>query len=235
MSKTVSMEFKNLTYLLLQLAFLVIPLTISMRQKIRFTFLLRYLLPAIVFAGAIFVMWNMRFNELAIWSYNPDYITGIFLAGVPLEEWLSFLIIPLSSVYIHEYLKIRLQKSNTHNIFVALSLLLFIGMGIMAYIFRRNMFSFFTFFLTAIYLGYTVFRNRFKKYYTAFYGSFFITLIPFFVVSLLALRLPVISYNSDHIIGWLLLGIPIERFFYLFLMLLINTTIYEYLSERRFY
>jgi lycopene cyclase domain-containing protein len=229
------MEFKNLTYLLLQLAFLVIPVILSTHKKIRFAFQLRYLLPAIVFSGAIFVMWNMRFNELLIWTYNPKYITGILLAQVPLEEWISFLIIPLSSVYIHEYLKIRLEKLDTQNIFVALSLLLFIGTGILAYVFRRNIFSFFTFFLTAIYLGYTVFRNRFKKYYTAFYGSFVVTLLPFFVVSVIALHLPVISYNTDHIMGIELLSVPIERFFYVFLMLLINTTIYEYLSERRYY
>jgi lycopene cyclase domain-containing protein len=229
------MEFKNLTYLLLQLAFLVIPVILSTRKTIRFAFQLRYLVPAIVFSGAIFVMWNMRFNELLIWTYNPNYITGILLARVPLEEWISFLIIPFSSVYIYAFLKIKLEKLDKQNIFVALSLLLFIGMGTLAYVFRRNMFSFFTFFLGAIYLGYTVFRNRFKKYYTAFYGSFIVSLLPFIVVSIVALRLPVITYNTDHIIGIQVFGIPFERFFYLFLMLLITTTIYEYLSERRYY
>jgi hypothetical protein len=113
--------------------------------------------------------------------------------------------------------------------------LLFAGLGILAYFFRRNMFSFFTFFLTAIYLGYTVFRNRFKKNYAVFYTAFGITLFPFLVVSIISGLLPVISYNTDHIMGIALFAIPIERFFYLFLMLLITLTIYEYLGERRYY
>jgi len=229
------MEIKSLTYLLLQLTYLVIPVLLSRRFNLRFSFRLRYLLPAVVFSGAIFVMWNMRFNELGIWKYNTDYITGIYLVNVPVEEWLAFLIIPVTAAYIFDWTKIKLEKFEMQNIFVAVSLLLFIAMGVLAYFFRRNMFSFFTFFLTAIYLGYTVFRNRFKKHYPSFYAAFGISLIPFLIVSVLAGALPIISYNADHIMGISLLAVPVERFFYLFLMLLITITIYEYLSERRYF
>ena len=229
------MEIKNLTYLFLQLIYLVVPVVLSFKSNMRFTFRLRYLIPAVVFSGAIFVMWNMRFDQLGIWNYNPDYITGIYLVNVPVEEWVSFLLIPFSVAYIFDWLKIKLEKFGQQNIFVAISLLLFAGLGILAYFFRRNMFSFFTFFLTAIYLGYTVFRNRFKKNYAVFYAAFGITLFPFLVVSIISGLLPVISYNTDHIMGIALFAIPIERFFYLFLMLLITLTIYEYLGERRYY
>ncbi len=229
------MEIKNLTYLFLQLTYLIIPVLLSRKNNMRFTFRLRYLMPAVIFSGAIFVMWNMRFNELGIWNYNPEYITGIYMLNVPVEEWLAFIIIPISAAYIFDWLSIKLEKFKQHNILLAVSLLLFIAMGGLAYFFRRNMFSFFTFFLAAIYLGYTVFRNRFKKHYPAFYGAFIITLIPFLVVSILAGLLPVISYNTDHIMGIVIFAVPLERIFYLFLMLLITITIYQYLSERRYF
>lgn len=229
------MEIKSLTYLLLQLTYLVIPGLMSVKSNMRFAFRFRYLLPAVIFNGAIFVMWNMRFDELGIWNYNPEFLTGIYLINVPLEAWLSFLIIPVSAAYVFDLMKLRLEKFKQQNIFVALSLLLFIFMGILAYLFRRNMFSFFTFFLTAIYLGYTVFRNRFKQNYPAFYAAFVITLVPFMVVSTVAGILPIISYNADQIMGIALFAVPLERIFYLFLMLLITITIYEYLGERRYY
>lgn len=227
------MEIKNLTYLLVLLVYLIIPTVLSTQKKVRFVFRLRYLLPAIIFAGVIFVMWDVRFTELGIWSFNTDYLTRIELLNIPVEEWLSFLIIPLSSVYIYEWLKIRLENFEQPNIFVAISLILFITSGILAYVFRKNMFSFFTFFLTAIYLGYIIFRNRFKKHYTKFYLAFFISLIPFFIVSVVLNTMPVIIYNADHIIGAGIIGVPIEKIAYLFMLMLINITIYEYLNERK--
>ncbi len=229
------MEIKNLTYLLLLLLYLAIPILLSTQKKVRFVFRLRYLLPASIFAGGIFVMWDMRFTEMGIWNFNPDYLTGIELLKLPIEEWLSFLIIPLSSVYIYEWLKIRFEKFEQPSAFVILSLIFFAISVIVAYSFRKNMFTFFTFFLTAIYLGYTVFRNRFKKHYTKFYLAFAITLIPFIIISGILNSLPVVIYNSDHIIGAEIFGVPIEKLGFLFLLLLINTTIYEYLNERQYY
>jgi lycopene cyclase domain-containing protein len=229
------MEIKNLTYLLLLLIYLIIPLVLSTQKKVRFIFRLRYLLPAAIFAGAIFVMWDMRFTELGIWSFNADYTTGIEPLKVPIEEWLSFLILPLSSVYIYEWFKIRLENFEQPGVFILFSLVLLIISGVLAYSFRQSMFTFFTFFLTAIYLGYTVFRNRFKKHYTKFYLSYFVSLVPFFIVAAVLNKLPVIIYNSKHIIGVGLFGVPVEKFGFLFLLLLINVTIYEYLNERQYY
>lgn len=229
------MEIKNLSYLLLLLVYLVIPLLLSTQNKIRFVFRLRYLLPASIFAGAIFIMWDMRFIEMGVWSFNSDFLTGIEWMKVPIEEWLSFLIIPLSSVYNYEWLKIKFEKFEQPNAFVIVSLVLFVISAVLAYSFRKNIFTFFTFFLTAIYMGYTVFRNRFKKHYTKFYMAYAITLIPFIIVSGILNKLPAVVYNSDHIVGLGIFGVPIEKLGFLFLLLLINTTIYEYLNERQYY
>lgn len=229
------MEIKNLSYLLLLLVYLVIPIILSAQKRVRFTFRLRYIIPAIIFSGAIFSMWSKRFIEQGIWSFNPNYMSGIELMRVPVEEWLSFLIIPLSSVYIYEWLKVRLENFEQPNVFLAISLLLFASTGALAYFFRENMFTFFTFFLTAIYLGYTIFRNRFKKHYTKFYLAYTIILLPFLIVSAILNALPAIIYNSNHIMGAGIFGVPVERLGYLFLMLLITISIYEYLSERKYF
>lgn len=229
------MDVKNLTYLLLLLVYLIIPVVLSTRKEVRFVFRLRYLVPATIFAGAIFVMWDMRFTELGIWSFNPNYTTGIQIMEVPVEEWLTFLIVPLSMVYIYEWLKIKLENFEQPNIAVALSLVIFLIAGVLAYTFRQNMFSFFTFFLIAIYLGYTIFRNRFKKHFTKFYMAYAITLFPFLIVSVVLNVLPVVIYSTEHVIGISLFGVPVEKFAYLFLLLLITTTIYEYLNERQYY
>lgn len=227
------MEIKNLTYLLLLLTFLVIPTLLSTQKKVRFAFRLRYILPAVIFAGAIFIMWDIRFTELKIWTFNPEFLCGVEIMRVPIEEWLFFLVVPLSSIYIYEWLKIKLENFEQANAFVIVSLVLFVLSTILSFFYRRNMFTFFTFFLTSIYLGYTIFRNKFKKNYTKFYLAFAISLIPFLIVSGILNALPAIVYNSEQIIGVGIFGVPLEKIGFLFLLLLINTTIYEYLSNRQ--
>ena len=234
-SKFRKMEIQKLSYLLLLLIYLVIPVVISFQKKVRFVFRLKYILPAVIFAGAIFIMWDLRFVQMKIWTFNPDYLSGIDLLRLPIEEWLSFLIIPLSSIYIYEWLKIRFENFDKPNVFVIISLVLLLVTGVLAYVFRTRMFSFFTFFLSAIYLGYTVFRNRFRKYYTKFYLALAISLIPFLIVSAILNSLPAIVYDSAHIMGLAIFGVPVEKIGYLFLLLLINVTIYEYLSNRKQY
>jgi lycopene cyclase domain-containing protein len=229
------MELKNLAYLLLLLIYLAIPFLLSQQKKVRFIFRLKYILPAIIFSGAIFSMLTLRFIEQNIWNFNPDFTTGIAIANIPVEKCLSFLIVPLSSVYIYEWLKIKLEGFNHDNIFVLISLTMLVASAILAYFYRENIYSFFTFFLTAVYLGYTVFRNRFKKNYAYFYIAFALCLVPFTVVSVILNSFPAIIYNSEHIMGFSFIGIPLENIAHLYLMLLITTTIYEYLSERQYY
>jgi len=229
------MEIQKLSYLLLLLVYLVIPVILSFQKSVRFVFRLRYLLPATVFAAAIFVMWDIRFTQMGIWSFNPEYLTGINILKIPVEEWLSFIIIPLSSVYIYEWLKIKFEDFEKPNVFIVVSLILLSIAAVLAYYYSSRMFSFFTFFLSAIYLGYVVFRNRFRKYYTKFYLAWIISLVPFIIVSSILNSLPAVVYNSDHIIGVALFGVPVEKVGYLFLLLLINITIYEYLSNRKIY
>ncbi|MFV0590795.1 MAG: lycopene cyclase domain-containing protein [Draconibacterium sp.] len=229
------MEFKNFSYLLLLLGYLIIPVILGFQHKVRFVFRLRYLIPATLFAGAIFVMWDRRFIELGIWAFNPEYTTGIQLLKVPVEEWLSFVVIPWSAVYIYEWLKIRFENVEKPNLFVIVSLISFVAMAILAYTYRRAMFSFFTFFLAAIYLGYTTFRNRFKKHMTKFYLAFFIMLLPYTAISAIMSHLKIVKYSPSHVMNINLADFPTEKFAYLFLMLLITITIYEYLSERRYF
>ncbi len=226
---------EHLTYLLLLLIYLVIPLILSFQKKVRFVFRMRYLLPATIFSGAIFLMMIWRFIEFGIWNFNNDYITGINWLNVPLEVWMSVIIIPFSAVYIYEWLKIKLATFEKANFFLAVSLVLLLAFAALAYLYSSALFSFFIFFLTAIYLGYTLFRNRFKIYLTKFYLTYLLMLVPFTIISFVMNLLPVISYDAVHVLPVAMLGIPLERFVYLYLIMLINFTIYEYIGERQFY
>lgn len=229
------MEFKQFSYLLLLALTFLGSLFIGFKYKTGFFSKLKYLIPAVLFSGAIFLIWDLRFDERAIWRFNPEFLIGVNILNLPIEEWLYFIAIPFLGVSVYEYAKQRFYSFERPNTFLSISLALFVLFGIIAYFSREKMYPFFTFFLTAIYLGYTIFRNRFKKHYTKFYITYFITLIPFLIISGVLTSLPVIEYNPVHYFGIHIYKIPLENFASLFLLLLMNLTIYEYLTERRIY
>jgi lycopene cyclase domain-containing protein len=229
------MELKRFAYLLLMLGTLIIPLVFSFDKRVQFFRKLKYLLPAIIFTGAIFILWDIRFTQLNIWSFNSEFITGLTILNLPVAEWLFFFTVPYFSMLIYETLKIKLNHLEHPNLFLAFSLVLLVIFGLLAWFSRQKLFTFFTFFLLTIYFGYTIFRNRFKPYYTKFYLAYFIALIPFFIIRVVQTELPVIIYNSAHILGSRIINVPVENLGYFFLLFLMNVTIFEYLKERQFY
>jgi lycopene cyclase domain-containing protein len=229
------MEFRNFTYLLLMLGSLAVPLAFSFEKQVRFYSKLKYLFPAILFSGIVFILWDIRFEEAGIWSFNPQYITGIYLLNLPVEEWLFFLVIPYCCVFIYEVLNLKLAHVERPNLFLAVSLVLLLAFAMISWFARQKLYSFFTFFLLTIYFGYTVFRNQFKPHYTKFYLTWLIALIPFLIVNGILTSLPVVEYNDQYNLGLRIFTIPVEDFFYFFLLLIMNLTIYEYMKKQRFF
>jgi len=229
------MEFKNFTYLILMIASIAVPLALSFDKNVQYYKKLKYIFPAIIVTGAVFIMWDINFTRQLIWGFNPEYLIGIDLKGLPIEEWLFFLVIPYSCVFIYEVLKFYLKDYEFANPFLAFSLLLIVVFGLIAYFFRHQAYTFLTFLFSTVYLTYTVFRNQFKKHITKFYFSYFVSLVPFLIVNGILTSMPVVEYSSLHIMNIRFINIPIEDFSYFFLMHLMVTTIYEYLKERKFY
>ena len=229
------MEIKNFSYLLILFGTIAIPLFFSFEKQLRFYTNLKYLLPAMLFTGAIFIILDLRFEQRAIWRFNSEFTIGINILNLPIEEWLYFLAVPFLGVSVYEYLNYRFSNFEQPKVFLALSLILLILFGVAAYLSRQKIYPFFMFFLLAIYLGYTIFRDRFQKHYTKFYLTYFVLLIPFLIISGLLTYLPIIEYNPEFILGIRIFSIPIENFAALFLLLLMNVTIYEFLKERQIY
>lgn len=229
------MEFKNYTYLIILLASIAAPLALSFDKKVQYYKNLKYILPAILLTAAIFWIWDIRFTAANVWSFNPQYVMGKEFKGLPVEEWAFFIVIPYSCVFIYEVLKYYLKKYEYANPFLAFSLGLIVIFGLLAYFYRQQVYTFFTFLFSGVYLTYTVFRNKFKPFITKFYLAYFVSLVPFLIVNGILTSLPVVQYNSLAILNIRIINIPIEDFSYFFLMLLMVTTIYENLKQSKYY
>ncbi|MBN2636196.1 MAG: lycopene cyclase domain-containing protein [Prolixibacteraceae bacterium] len=229
------MELNNFITLILLLVIAFIPLLFNSQYKTRIFQRLKYFFPAIIFTSAIFIIWDNRFTEIGIWNYNPAFFSGREFFSLPWEKWLYYAVISWVALFIYEWVKIKFKNLNIDNYSVAISLFLVMVFGLIAFFSREKVYTFFTFFLLAIYFGYSIFRNRFKSHFTHFYIAYLILLVPFFAVSVFLVKLPAITYNAEFTLPAQIMQVPIENLAGLFLLLFINITIAEYLTERRSY
>jgi len=227
------MELSHFTYLGLMLFTFIFPFALSFDKKVHFWKRWAYLFPSIVLTAVVFLIWDIRFTEGGIWSFNHEYTLGIYLKGLPLEEWLFFLVVPYASVFIYDVLKAYYSKFNIANYLVAASLVLIVFFTMLAFFNTSKLYTFGNFLFTAIFLAYVVFRNRFKQHLSHFYLSYLVTLIPFLLVNGILTYLPVVEYNQMHILNVRVFSIPFEDFAYFFLLQLMNTSIYEMLQGRK--
>lgn len=229
------MEIKNFVTLILLLVVAFVPLLFKSANRTRIFPKLKYFIPAIIFSSAVFIIWDNRFTQLEIWNYNPDFFSGKEIFDLPWERWLYYVIISWVSLFVYEWVKIKFSHLKIDNVSLAISLALFVVFGLIAFFSRVKIYTFFTFFLLTVYFGYTIFRNRFKSHLTHFYITLLIMLIPFFILSVILVKLPVISYSAQFALPLRLLQVPVENLAGFFLLLFINITVSEYLTERRFY
>ncbi|CAN5650965.1 lycopene cyclase domain-containing protein [soil metagenome] len=83
-------------YLIVLGACLVVTLPLELILGARVYRQPRRALVAILPIAALFLIWDVVAIAAGVWTYNPQYITGITLPfSVPLEEALFFVIIPL--------------------------------------------------------------------------------------------------------------------------------------------
>lgn len=222
---------KHYTYLLLNIVTLFFPFVLSFDKKVAFYNKWPQLVWGIGITGAFFIVWDMLKTHYGVWAFNPEYLIGIYIGNLPLEEWLFFLTVPYACVFIYECLKAYLPdylEKPSRYIAPVIALLLFIT-GVLSY---GRMYTFITFLLTALFLVLyiNVFKNRLGGY---FWMGYIVHLIPFFIVNGVLTSLPVVIYNDAENLGIRLFTIPAEDTIYSMLLLLMNIGIYEYVGQKR--
>ncbi len=183
----------------------------------------------------LFIVWDVLFTAHGVWSFNPRYLVGIFLLGLPLEEYLFFLCIPYACVFtyyvmVHSIRMPQMSRSILDLTWVMAGLLFMVGM-----VFAARLYTSVTFLLLGSILSLLAYRRA--HFLPSFYISFLVILIPFYlsngVLTGAVTDEPVVIYNNDFNLRIRMVTIPIEDVFYGMAMLLLNVTGFEYLRGRR--
>ncbi len=221
-------------YLLLDILSFCIPFLFSFERK-RMHFI-RYWKPffsAILIVGLFFIAWDIWFTHMGVWGFNDEYLIGVRIVGMPLEEYLFFLLIPYASVFIHyalEYFfpKLKLSTAATHYI----SLFLFVLSLSVAAVNTDKIYTFTAFGLFALLL---LLQIIFKwKHASRFYLSFVLIYLPFYFVNNALTgnysAKPVVFYDDTENLGIRVGTMPLEDSFYCFALLYGIVLVFEYLK-----
>jgi lycopene cyclase domain-containing protein len=219
----------KLLYLIIDLSALAVPLIFSFHPKINFYISWTALSKAIGLNALLFLAFDSIFTACGIWSFNPQYITGIYVFNLPIEEVLFFICIPYSCLFTYYCL----NKFYTFNwnlkaedIFCALFSTVLLITGI---IFWRKIYTSSTFISTAVLCLFLKFYRHIPWFGKAV-SVYAILIFPFFLINGVltgtGLSEPVVKYNPDYILGIRFMTIPVEDFVYGFELFLLNLSLY---------
>ena len=77
----------------------LVPIIFSFHPKVRFYIYYKSIFSATLLASSIFILWDIIFTTLGVWGFNNQFITGIYILNLPIEEILFFLCIPFCCLY----------------------------------------------------------------------------------------------------------------------------------------
>ena len=84
---------------------LLFPLILSRDPKLGITRHRAALLKAIALVCVPFWIWDVIATARGHWSWNERYVAGIVILGMPVEEWLFFIVIAFVSIFTWESTK----------------------------------------------------------------------------------------------------------------------------------
>ncbi|MDO8992396.1 lycopene cyclase domain-containing protein [Daejeonella sp.] len=219
------------TYLLINFLTVLFPIILSFDKRVRFYQSWKYIFPGLFISGLLFLFWDYLFTIYEVWSFNPDYIRGIYFLNLPLEEILFFVTVPFACIFIYECLNYYIKRDLLESVSVYITYLLMLLCAVLLVLFFDKVYSLITFSLLLVILLFAqfVFKLRFLS---RFYLAYLVSLIPFYIVNGLLTSIPVVMYNNDENMSFRVGTIPFEDHFYSMAMLLLNIMFFKYFRRQ---
>ena len=207
------------------------PLLLSFDKRVAFYKKWKYLPLSILFPYLLFVVWDIIFVKLGVWNFNLNYITGISIISLPLEEHMFFIIIPYACIFVYECTNYYIKQDFLAPFTKVISIAIIAAMSLVILIFNDRLYTTITFSLFIFSLFYLQFIGK-VKWLSRFYVGYLFSFLPFLIVNGVLTSLPAVIYNNTENLGFRIGTIPVEDTFYGMLLILLNTAIYEKLKAK---
>lgn len=218
-------------YLYLNIFTILFPLLLSFDKKVAFYKNWPALFPAILVNAVVFMAWDSWFTSIGVWGFNPEYLTGIYIYNLPLEEVLFFITVPYACVFIYDVLNAYITRDLLQRYAKAIALTLAVVLPLIGVFHMERLYTSITFFALAL-LHLIHLRIYGTRYLGRFYLMYVVHLVPFLLVNGVLTYLPIVWYNNSYNLGLRIGTIPVEDSMYSMLMLLLTISVYEGLRQR---
>ncbi len=213
----------------------ILPFLWSFEGRVQYYKSFKALFPAILLVGTFFIIWDIIFTARGIWGFNERYLSGIYIANLPLGEWLFFIVIPFCCVFIYRVVHFSFKRNIWLKTSVQVSNFLVGFCASLAVVYCDRWYTSVTFGLLSvlIYLHAHIWK---VPWLGRFYFSYLFILIPFFIVNGLltgfGIEEEVVWYNDLENMGTRIFTIPFEDAFYGMILILGVVSLYEYFGRK---
>lgn len=220
------------TYLFVVVLCLLFPLIFSFTKRYNFISEWKYFFISNLITAFLFVIWDIIYTSINVWTFNPKYILGVSFSGLPLEEYLFFICIPYAFMFTYHSFS-KYFQFNSSRLFNIIQWFVITALICISIIFYHKVYTSVTFFLLALLL--TVLKIKRVTYLPLFYATYAVILLPFFIANGILtggiINRMVVIYNNQYNLGIRIYTIPVEDIFYGMLLLMLNTAIYEHFKS----
>ena len=221
----------HLTYLFLNLITIAGPIALSFDKKVAFYKNWKYFTLAMLTTSTAYIIWDIWFTKSNVWSFNPKFVNGNWLACLPMEEYIFFIIIPYACLFIYACLNAYLPTFSFNKSLKPIVISLMVTSVIAITINPTHLYTTITFGLLFITLTYFLVSNN-TQHLSHIILAWIIALLPMAYVNGVLTSKPVLIYNDSQNLGIRIGTIPIEDFFYNMVYMLWMITIYEVLKKK---
>lgn len=223
-------------YLIINFGTILFPFLFSFERRVAYYTWWRYLFPAMCITAVVFLIWDHFFTIWQVWGFNDQYITGIKLGPLPLEEILFFVTVPYASIFIYAFInKFWPDAGLLDKWHKQISIGIILVAAVLMCLYYDKAY-------TALNCGYAIILLSLQvfwikgNYMGRFYRFYLWHLIPFFLVNGIltgtGLAEPVVWYHQNEHIGLRLFTIPVEDTLYSMSLMLMNITLLEYFRSK---
>ncbi|MDG1333632.1 MAG: lycopene cyclase domain-containing protein [Crocinitomicaceae bacterium] len=220
-------------YLLLDGLTLFFPLVLSFDRRVNYVSKWKSVLYATLIIAVPFLIWDFIFTEHGFWGFNTDYLVGIDIGNLPLEEVLFFIVVPFACTFIYECVKYYFRKLR----FQLLDRILYFALPIYAMVLTllepTGWYTLSVVISSGVVLFFWLRDPRYK-----FVGiSFLISLIPFLIVNGIltggVTEEPIVWYSELQKVTPRIWTIPVEDVLYCFTLIVSVFLLTEFFEKRK--
>lgn len=225
------MDLNNYLYLIINALIISIPLSLSFHHTLKFYRRWKRILFSFLTIGVFYIVWDVVFTRLGVWSFSQEYTTGIKLFSLPLAEILFFLTVPYACIFIYESIRYHLPARQMV-VPQLIQLFLIFVFALIALIFNNQTYTFVVCFsaiaaisANLIFTKLGIIEDLFSKSEYWLFLAF--SFIGFLIVNYILTSLPIVEYNPADFSQIRILTIPLEDFVYNFSLLTLYLIFYE--------